>query len=277
MGLSARREVHFANSAVALEYEGERAAALVEFLFRHISDTGPTEPHVTYRVLAQAADLVLQRDEAILYRGPSAAECADRLMGDSTHALADRSTDGLLFHAAGLAWQGRGLLLPGRIASGKTTLSAWLTRQGFDFLSDELIFVPTGTTTLHALTRPLNVKSPSRSVLHPYFDFDQQAAHLLSTPRGDLIPIELLRPQNELSVPALQTIILPYYAPDAVFKLEMLSPGRAAFTLIDTVVNARNLPDHGMPELARLARLVPAQQLIYSNFAQLTDHLATFK
>jgi hypothetical protein len=277
MGLSARREVHFANSAVAVEYEGERAATIVEFLFRHIPAAGPAQPHLTYRVLPQVADLVLQRDESILYRGLSAAECADRLMGDSTRALADRSTGGLLFHAAGLTWRGRGLLLPGRIASGKTTLSAWLTQQGFDFLSDELIFVPTGATTLHALTRPLNVKSASRSVLRPYFNFDQQAAHLLSTPRGDLIPIEQLRQENELSVPALQTIILPQYAPDAVFELERLSPGRAAFTLIDTVVNARNLPEHGLPELARLARLVPAQRLVYSNFAQLADHLAMFK
>jgi hypothetical protein len=277
MGLSARREVHFANSAVALEYEGERAAALVEFLFRHIAAAGPAQPHLTYRVWPQAADLVLQRDESILYCGSSAAECADLLMGDSTHALADRSTGGLLFHAAGLAWQGRGLLLPGRIASGKTTLSAWLTQQGFDFLSDELIFVPTGATTLHALTRPLNVKAPSRSVLRPYFDFDHQAAQLLSTPRGDLIPIELLRPENELSVPALQTIILPQYASEAAFKMETLSPGQAAFALIDTVVNARNLPDHGLPELARLARLIPAQRLVYHDFAQLTDRLEAFK
>jgi hypothetical protein len=47
--------------------------------------------------------------------------------------------------------------------------------------------------------------------------------------------------------------------------------------LIDTVVNARNLPEHGMPELARLARLVPAQQLVYHDFTQLADQLATFK
>jgi len=277
MGLSARREVHFAHSAVLVEYEGERAAAIVEFLFRHIADAGPAQPQVAYRLLSQVDEVVLQRNDATLYRGSSAAECADILLGDSSRALADRSARGLLFHAAGLAWHGRGLLLPGRIASGKTTLSAWLATRGFDFLSDELIFVPTGSTTLHALTRPLNVKSPSRSVLRPYFDFDRQAAQLLSTPRGDLIPVELLRPQNELSAPALHTIILPHYAPAAHFKLEPLSPARAAFTLIETVVNARNLPDQGMPELARLARAVPAQQLIYSDFAQIADRLEAFK
>jgi hypothetical protein len=284
-----RREAHFANSAIAVEYEGERAAAIVEFLFRHIAEAGPTEPHTTYRVLPQiapqlapqlapqAASLVLRRADVTLYRGSADAECADLLMGDSTHALAACSHGGLLFHAAGLAWQGRGLLLPGRIASGKTTLSAWLATRGFDFLSDELIFIPSGTNTLHALTRPLNVKAPARSVLRPYFDFDHHAAQLLSTPRGDLTPIDLLRPQNELSTSEIKTIILPHYVPEAAFKLETLSPGRAAFTLVDTVVNARNLPDHGLPELARLARSLPVRQLVYSNFAQIVDQLDAFK
>jgi hypothetical protein len=277
MGLSARREVHFANSAVVVEYEGERAATIVEFLFRHIAAAGSAQPHLTYRMVQHADELVLQCNDATLYRGSSDAECADILMGDSTHALADHSGGGLLFHAAGLARHGRGLLLPGRIASGKTTLSAWLTTRGFDFLSDELIFVPTGSTALQALTRPLNVKSPSRSVLCPYFDFDQHAAQLLSTPRGDLVPIELLRPENELGMPTLKTIILPQYMPEADFRLEPLSPAQAAFALIDTVVNARNLPEHGMPELARLARLVPAQQLVYHDFAQLADQIEAFK
>jgi hypothetical protein len=277
MDLSLRREVHFANSAIAVEVEGERAAAIVKFLFRSISAEGTAQPHVTYRVWSGAAELVLRRADVTLYRGSSEAECADILLGDSTHALADRSSGGLLFHAAGLVWQGRGLLLPGRIASGKTTLSAWLALRGFDFLSDELIFVPTGSTTMHALTRPLNVKSPSRSALRPYFDFDRHAAQLLSTPRGDLIPVELLRPQNELSAAALHAIILPQYAPDAAFKLEALSPARAAFALVDTLVNARNLPNHGMPELARLARSIPVQQLVYSNFAQIADRLEAFK
>ena len=272
-----RREVHFANSAIAVEYEGERATAMVEFLFRHIAATGPAEPHLTYRIDQQAAELILQRADVTLYRGSSDAECADILMGDSTRELADRSSGGLLFHAAGLAWHGRGLLLPGRIASGKTTLSAWLTTQGFDFLSDELIFVPTGSTTLHALTRPLNVKSLARSVLRPFFDFDHHAAQLLSTPRGDLIPIELLHPANQVSTPDLAAIVLPQYAPVADFKLERLSPGQAAFALIDTLVNARNLPAHGLPDLARLARVVPAYQLTYSHFAQIIDRLEAFK
>ena len=109
--------------------------------------------------------------------------------------------------------------------------------------------------------------------MRPYFDFDRHAAQLLSTPRGDLIPSELLHLVQPLSAAELGVIILPRYVPEAEFKLQALSPARAAFALVDALVNARNLPDHGMPELARLARAIPVHQLVYSRFAQIADRL----
>jgi len=59
-----------------------------------------------------------------------------------------------LFHAAALAWQGRGLLLPGKISAGKTTLTAWLLSRGLDYLTDELVFIPQGTVAVRGLARP---------------------------------------------------------------------------------------------------------------------------
>ena len=46
-------------------------------------------------------------------------------------------------HAAGLSRSGRGLIIVGASGSGKTTLSLALTRAGFDFLSDDMLFVST--------------------------------------------------------------------------------------------------------------------------------------
>ena len=271
--MTERRSVHFANSAVTLEYAGERAASIVDFLFHTIPAHGPAQPHITYRLWQQAADLMLFRDDTLLYQGPSPAECADVLMGDSTHALADRSHGGVLFHAAGVVWQGGGLLLPGKIGAGKTTLAAWLATRGFDFLSDELIFVPTGSTALQALTRPLNVKSPARSVLRPYFDFAHHAAQLLSTPRGDLIPHTLLRSGNHLDSVPLSRIILPRYVPQAPFELRPLSKAQAVFALLECLVNARNLPNHGIPQVSQLVQAAPAYRMTYSDFESLIGKL----
>jgi len=44
-------------------------------------------------------------------------------------------------HAAGLARQGKGVLVPGASGSGKSTTSVALVRAGFDFLSDDTVFL----------------------------------------------------------------------------------------------------------------------------------------
>jgi hypothetical protein len=46
-------------------------------------------------------------------------------------------------HAAGLSRNGRGLVIAGASGSGKTTLCVALTRAGFDFLGDDMVFLAT--------------------------------------------------------------------------------------------------------------------------------------
>lgn len=44
-------------------------------------------------------------------------------------------------HAAGLSLDGRGILVPGSSGAGKSTLSVTLVRAGFEFLSDDTVFL----------------------------------------------------------------------------------------------------------------------------------------
>ncbi len=267
-----RRLISFAGSSVAIEYSGARIAAIVEFLYEYASGDNDISPHVTYRARPgeSPGTMTLYRDETLIYAGDSESGLAELLMGDASHHLADRSQGGLLFHAAGLAWQGKGLLLPGGIGAGKTTLAVWLTAKGLDFLTDELVFVAHGTDTVQAFTRPLNVKKGSRAVLQAGlpFDFEAHAAHILSSARADLIPPALLRPVK-LSTPPLGLIIFPRYSPDGDFALRPLSKAQAALNLMECLINARNLPGHGLSEIARLAQVAPAYQLNYADFDQI--------
>ena len=48
-------------------------------------------------------------------------------------------------HAAGLALDGKGVLVPGASGSGKSTTSVTLVRAGFDFLSDDTVFLTSST------------------------------------------------------------------------------------------------------------------------------------
>jgi hypothetical protein len=57
-------------------------------------------------------------------------------------------------HAAGLCIDGQGFLLSGNSGAGKTTLAVALVRAGFDFLSDDMLFLTTGHDSLGILGFP---------------------------------------------------------------------------------------------------------------------------
>ncbi len=270
------RLVTFAGSAVAVEAEGERATAVVDFLYRHLPGNGPFPPHRTFRLLAEgpAGPFRLYRDDQPVHTDDSAATIAELLLSQTGYHLADRSQGGLLFHAAGLAREDRGLILPGTMHSGKTTLTAWLLAAGLAYLSDELVFVPTGSTAFQAFARPLNLKPLARPIwrgLAPAAGDREEL--ILSGRNGDLVRPELFTSAPVREQAGLRLIIFPRFQPDGTLKLEPLSRGQAALALMECLVNARNLSDHGLAEAARLAGLAPAYRLSYGSFEQLGDSI----
>jgi hypothetical protein len=266
------RLIAFAGSTVGVEYEGGGAAKIVDFLYRDIppaAGSGPTA--VTFRLLSDdgSARLCLYCAETLLYEGDAAARAADLLLSQSCHQLATRSQGGMLFHAAALAWPGGGLLLPGGIGAGKTTLAAWLLTRGLDYLTDELVFVPDGVETMQAFARPLNLKRLARAALRDHFDFERHADRMLSTSAGDLISPGALQPTRLAGAPdatRLSLIVFPRYQAGSDFAWRPLSKAQAGLALMKCLVNARNLPEHGFPQISRLAKTVPAYHMTYADF-----------
>jgi hypothetical protein len=213
-----------------------------------------------------------------LYKGGGAAKAADLLLSQSCYHLADRSQGGVLFHAGALArpGQGTGLLLPGGIGAGKTTLTAWLLTRGLDYLTDELAFVPDGAETMQTFARPLNLKRPARAALRGCFNFKRHADRMLSTSAGDLISPDALQPTRLAGAPGdtlVSLIIFPRYQAGSHFVWQPLSKAQAGLALMKCLVNARNLPEHGFPQISRLAKTVPAYHMTYADFDQVEAQL----
>jgi hypothetical protein len=271
------RRVSFANSSLSIEYHGARSASIVDFLYRHIPAGDSIPPCVTYRLIDgdQAGQLALYRDARLLYQGTHEAEVAELLLGDSGYHLAAASHDGLLFHAGALAWGDNGLLLPGGIGAGKTTLTAWLATRSLDYLSDEMAFVPRGSDGMQCLTRPLNLKSASRSALRRYLDIDRHDGQVLSRSHGDLISPTLLTSHIRSGETPVGLIVFPHYRPAGEFEWRPLSRAQAGLALMECLVNARNLPDHGFHQVARLARTAPAYRISYASFEEIGERIET--
>jgi len=276
-----RRDFVFAGTSAAVVYDS-RTAALIDFLCHAIPSVSVGAAERVFRLTTDSdAVFSLYDGNRQLYRGAAEAELASVLLSALCHHLAAESRGGLVFHAAALSRDGQGVLFPGGIGAGKTTLAAWLALQGYTYLTDELVYVPAGTAQMHTLARPLNLKAGSREALHPYFDFSVHAPAILSTPDADLIPAKLLMPSASAAIPAegsgmaipVSRIVFPRFAVGGAFELSALSPAQAGQRLMQCLVNARNLPSYGFHDAVFLARSSPAWSLSYAGFAGILDAL----
>jgi hypothetical protein len=175
----------------------------------------------------------------------------------------------MLFHAAGMGFQDKGILVPGGIGFGKSTFTAWMVTQGCDYFSDEFVYFPLETDEMHAFYRPLHLKKPSRKVLEHSIDYEAHNDLIMVGSHSDLVHPTLIRQNNRYYQPAVRLILFPHYQTDGEFEWQELTPAQTGLELMQFLINARNLPDHGFGEIARLSRTTKAIKFTYSSFQQI--------
>ncbi len=261
------RTLRFADSSVRIECRGADAVALVDFLFPdvfpNIGGEPAPPPHVSFRVSCESDRWDLSRKGTSLYAGRSPGVLAERLLGEAIHDLVDRSRSGLILHAAAVCSHGGGMVLPGPTGIGKTTLTVRLLGMGFGYLTDELVHLPGRSDELRPFSRPLVVKQYARALLEPHVDLARHAARGLTGDDTILIPPASLEVAERTHPSRLQLLVFPRPQADARFTLKRLSKAQAAMALMGCVINARNLSEHGLREVSRVARQIPAYRMTY--------------
>jgi hypothetical protein len=269
----ASRIVSFAGSSVRIDCDGREAASVVDFLFRDFAAL-ETPPHVSLEVRGADREgvLTLHSGDTLLYRGTSVGALARMLVERAAYHLSDRSAGGLLLHAAAVRDGDRCVLLPGKTGAGKSTLTAWLVARGYHYLTDELVYVPAGTTTIVPFPRPLNIRAGGLEALDAAGanldgpGFERLTARGLTLVR--VSPVSPVSDEGRQVGPAQATLLaFPRYQAGATFEAALASKAEAGLGLMGCLINARNLPEHGHGEVARLARDVPAFRVTYGDAA----------
>jgi len=93
----------------------------------------------------------------------------------------------------------------------------------------------------------------------------------MSTASVDLIPPELLGAGGVVSHVPIRAMIFPVYTAEAALELRRISKARASLELMQCLINARNLPEHGFPAVIQVASEIPAYRMIYSDFTAIED------
>ncbi|HEY9078015.1 MAG TPA: hypothetical protein VIO61_15880 [Anaerolineaceae bacterium] len=269
------RTISFGGGAVEVGSADPACNRIVNFLFDLTQQDPNASPHLRFD---------LEQDEngqiEIICSDPnenrlaSASQATLYLMDRVCYHLADRASTGAILHAAMLSLDGKALIFPGASGSGKSTLAVWLARQGFVYASDELVHIPRLTVSAQGFTRPLHIKSTAAAL----FPLPGGEAILRLESFGDLPPAFLLHPravntQMTTGMLCIQAIVFPHFEAQADYALQPLSKAETTLRLAGCLINARNLPDHGFPEMIRLSRSLPGYTLTYGNFEQIGDSL----
>ena len=267
--------ISFVGRSIAIEYADAEIKGVLNFLYGNIPDRDAEDPHVTLRIERDedAKKWALHNGEHRLYHGESLEGLANVLVGETIHHLTDKSDGGMALHAAALSRNGRAVVLPGRSGAGKSTLSTWLTKRGFNYLTDELVFIRENSRAVEYFTRPINIKQWGLDAVNSEIDLKAHAGDTLTSQQVTMIPPHLLNPDNQFEAAQLELILFPLHQKEVELELLRLSKAQAGLALMECLVNARNLNGHGFNEATRLAREVPAYRLTYSSFDQLGDRL----
>jgi hypothetical protein len=269
------RIISFAQNNVAISWADEVSGEMVRLLFgaHPGSPVSGNPPGVTFSLAAgrRAGEISLSQNSSPQAVRGMPGQIAARLLDLVTYSLSDHSRGGLLFHAACLIRNGQCWLLAGPSGSGKSSLALWMAlRQGFHYGSDELAYVPSGGTSAQGLFRAIYLKGDAVDLFEDDYDEEWQAVTASAeTAEGVLAPPDFSGGEALVEAVPVKAIFFSAYRPGGEYTLAQLSKAEMAIELAKVLINTRNLPERGFPELVRLARTVPAYRLGYGVFDQI--------
>ncbi len=270
------RTIGFCDQFVTINCNGPEAALLVDFVCSDLPTTTDTPVRAVYDVVivGNKPMMSLWQGEKKLYFGDCSYALAYTLINEIIFQSIADNTAGHAIHAAAIAYHGNGVLLPGKSSCGKSTLVAWLTAMGCNYLTDELVVIAEEDTHIQPLTRPISIKTGSAAILSSLLSFDQKK--VLTGTDGFMLPHRLLNENFLTASPPLSLILFPQFIAGARLEITRLTSGIACSRLMECYVNARNFRGHGISWLAELSRKTPVYQVRYGSLKTLESIFPEF-
>jgi hypothetical protein len=258
----------FGDQAFEIVCNNTDAYNIAEFLFLDFLGTTLATNTTCYKVILSKSGSTwsLFNDESCLYSGTSRYQLAYTLMNEVIFHCINTNTSQHALHAGAVFKDDMCILLPGNSGKGKSTLTAWLISSGFQYLTDELVFI-SDNGHLTPLTRPISLKVDASHYSWPLpAKYDGE---IISSEEGSMIPHRFLNPDFTAKQPTVTHILFPDFQGDAKLVFDEITPARSCLHLIQSHVNARNLPDHGVPALANVVKKCKTYKLTYGSFDDL--------
>lgn len=258
----------FGLQPIEIECNNCDAYQLASFLFSDFSYSESDNSAIKFDLISVGKQpmLSLWDGDKRLYFGDSRYQLAYILMNEAIYYSIDKNDLQHAIHAGAVWKDGQCIVLPGSSGRGKSTLTAWLVKHGYQYLTDELVFLSDdGKVT--PLTRPINLKVTST---HSSWLLDEQFQdQVISDKNGSMIPHRVLNSNFMALKPCLTHVLFPEFQEGVEMVCEKVSPARSSLYLMQSHVNARNLSGLGIPALSNIVRSCSSHKLTYGSFQDL--------
>lgn len=223
----------------------------LERAFAPFRDGG--EPDTLYslleRVEGDRTHYQLHLDDRLLTTAESSSDAIRDLVRSVNREMMLASPESLFLHSSAVERAGVAVLLPGTQDAGKTTTAAGLARDGFRYLTDEVVVLDPTSLVVRPFAKPLSVDPGSWDVLA---DLRPAGDDAFSSVQWQ-VPAHAFG--QDAVAPASQPglVIFPRYEAGAATALAPVTPAEA---LMELASHCLNLFDHGPRGLAALAGVV---------------------
>ncbi|MFT5701994.1 MAG: hypothetical protein ACI8ZB_004899 [Desulforhopalus sp.] len=258
----------FADQSFEIHCSGVDVYNLVAFLFTDFEYSKSSQSIIKYEIVSveEGGMLSLWEGRNRLYLGSSKYNLAYTLMNEVIYHCINKNDKQHAIHAGAVYKDDQCIILPGSSGRGKSTLTMWLVKNGYQYLTDELIFL-SNEGQVCPLTRPINLKVTSTHV--SWMLDEEYTEEILSDPSGSMIPHRLLNDTFVAKKPYATHVLFPEFVKGEELALEEVSPARSSLYLLQSHVNARNLSRHGVPELSNIVRNCRSYKITYGSFDDL--------
>jgi hypothetical protein len=216
--------------AFDVQAEDPRLISYVERLYAAFPNPGRVEHRYAVGAATsdgEACELRFDEDRVI------EAEVVEALVGPLVHDLNRRALDDsehLILHAGGVVHDGVGVVFPGEMEAGKTTLAAGLVRAGLGYLTDEGVAIDRETLRIHPYPKPLSI---DRGAWQLFPELEPKADLASDAYKNDQwqVPPTDIRPDALGQSCPVDVIVFPEHVPGRETSVEPLGRAEALIEL----------------------------------------------
>lgn len=182
----------------------------------------------------------------------------------------------LIVHAAVLVKNGQAIIFPASPGSGKSTLTAYLSLNGWQLYSDEMAIIDLQTHTVSPLYRPVCLKNDSISIIKSLHPEALMTPVCKDTQKGDVSHLKGIdwKSYKQLSQVEIAGIVFPRYKKDVALDIYTCNQLQAFESLSKHAFNYTVLGQQGFETVNRITQKSHLFEVEYNSLPELAEFLA---